>query len=215
MKLIVGLGNPGATYQRTLHNLGFDVMNELARRHEATFDASPADALLAKVRGLGVETVLLAKPLTFVNLSGRAVQDLRHYFKIEPVDLLVVTDDVNLPVGQLRARRGGSAGGHNGLKSIIEQLGTDQFPRLRVGVGRGDPRRDLRDRVLGRAEPEERVILAEATTLAADAVELFVTHGIADVMNRFNRRRAEEAGAAADEGPDQDPTKGPEDGVGE
>src|SRR5215471_13547154 len=168
MKLIVGLGNPGAKYQQTLHNLGFDVMNELARRHDATFDASPADALLAKVRGLGVETVLLAKPLTFMNLSGRAVQDLRHYFKIEPADLLVVTDDVNLPVGQLRARRGGSAGGHNGLKSIIEQLGTARFPRLRVGVGRGDPQGDLRDRVLGRPEASEREILVEATTEAAD-----------------------------------------------
>ena len=192
MKLIVGLGNPGARYQQTLHNIGFDVVNEVARRHNATFDAAPADALLAKVRGLGDEMVLLAKPLTFMNLSGRAVQDLRHYFKIEPVDLLVVTDDVNLPAGQLRVRRGGSAGGHNGLKSIIEQLGTDQFPRLRVGVGRGDPRRELRDHVLGRLEGDERAILVEATTEAADAVELFVTTGIAEVMNRYNRRKTDE-----------------------
>jgi len=188
------LGNPGGRYQQTLHNIGFDVLNELARRHNVSFDAAPAEALLAKVRGLGTDTVLLAKPLTFMNLSGQAVQALGHYFKIEPVDLLIVTDDVNLPAGQLRARRGGSAGGHNGLKSIIELLGTDQFPRLRVGVGRGDPNRELRDRVLGRAEPGEREILAEATTLAADAVELFVTHGIADVMNRFNRRKTDEAG---------------------
>jgi PTH1 family peptidyl-tRNA hydrolase len=194
VKLIVGLGNPGPKYKQTLHNIGFDVVDELARRHGATFDAAPTDALFAKVRGLGDDMVLLAKPLTFMNLSGRAVQDLRHYFRIEPVDLLVVTDDVNLPAGQLRARRGGSAGGHNGLKSIIELLGTDQFPRLRVGVGRGDPRRDLADRVLGKAEPGEREILAEATTLAADAVELFVTHGMAEVMNRFNRRKTDEAG---------------------
>jgi PTH1 family peptidyl-tRNA hydrolase len=194
VKLIVGLGNPGPKYKQTLHNIGFDVVDELARRHGATFDAAPTDALFAKVRGLGDDMVLLAKPLTFMNLSGRAVQDLRHYFRIEPVDLIVVTDDVNLPAGQLRARRGGSAGGHNGLKSIIELLGTDQFPRLRVGVGRGDPRRDLADRVLGKAEPGEREILAEATTLAADAVELFVTHGMAEVMNRFNRRKTDEAG---------------------
>jgi PTH1 family peptidyl-tRNA hydrolase len=198
MKLIVGLGNPGAKYQQTLHNIGFDVVNELARRHQASFDAAPAEALLAKVRGLGDDTVLLAKPLTFMNLSGRAVGDLQRFYKIEPVDLLIVTDDVNLPAGQLRARRGGSAGGHNGLKSIIELLGTDQFPRLRVGVGRGDPQRDLRDRVLGRAAPDERTILAEATALAADAAEVFVTQGIADVMNRFNRRKAEEAGPDAE-----------------
>jgi peptidyl-tRNA hydrolase, PTH1 family len=197
MKLIAGLGNPGAKYQQTLHNIGFDVVNELARRHGASFEAAPADALLAKVRGLGDDTVLLVKPLTFMNLSGRAVQDVRHYFKIEPVDLLIVTDDVNLPAGQLRARRGGSAGGHNGLKSIIEQLGTDQFPRLRVGVGRGDPQRDLRDRVLGRPEASEREILAEATTDAADAVELFVTAGIAEVMNRYNRRKTDENGPDA------------------
>src|SRR5262249_30979133 len=202
MKLIVGLGNPGAKYQQTLHNIGFDVVNELARRHQATFDAAPADALLAKVRGLGTDTVLLAKPLTFMNLSGRAVGDLQRYFKVDLADLLIVTDDVNLPAGQLRARRGGSAGGHNGLKSIIELLGTDQFPRLRVGVGRGDRQRDLSDRVLGRAEPEEREILGEATTLAADAVELFVTQGIADVMNRFNRRRTDEASIEPNEGPE-------------
>jgi PTH1 family peptidyl-tRNA hydrolase len=198
MKLIVGLGNPGAKYQQTLHNIGFDVVNEIARRHQATFDAAPADAVLAKVRGLGDDTVLLAKPLTFMNLSGRAVGDLQRFYKIEPVDLLIVTDDVNLPAGQLRARRGGSAGGHNGLKSIIELLGTDQFPRLRVGVGRGDPQRDLVDRVLGRAAPDERTILAEATALAADAAELFVTQGIADVMNRFNRRKAEDDGPDAE-----------------
>lgn len=191
MKLIVGLGNPGPKYKQTLHNIGFEVVDEVARRHQAAFGMAPADALFTKVTGLGSEPVLLVKPLTFMNLSGRAVQDVRHYFKIEPADLLIVTDDVNLPAGQLRARRGGSAGGHNGLKSIIEQLGTDQFPRLRVGVGRGDPQRDLRDRVLGRAAAGEREILAQATTEAADAVELFVTHGIAEVMNRYNRRKAD------------------------
>jgi PTH1 family peptidyl-tRNA hydrolase len=193
MKLIVGLGNPGPRFRHTLHNIGFEVLDELARRHGVSFEAAPTEALFAKVRGLGADTVLLAKPLTFMNLSGRAVQDLRSYFKIEPVDLLIVTDDVNLPAGQLRVRRGGSAGGHNGLKSIIEQLGTDQFPRLRIGVGRGDPRRELRDHVLGRADGDEREILVEATTEAADAVELFVTAGIAEVMNRYNRRKTDES----------------------
>jgi PTH1 family peptidyl-tRNA hydrolase len=193
MKLIVGLGNPGPKYHQTLHNVGFDVVNELARRHGVTWESAPADALIAKVRGFGEDGMLLVKPLTWMNLSGRAVGELQRYFKIDPADLLVVVDDVNLPAGQLRGRRGGSAGGHNGLKSIIELLGTDGFPRLRVGVGRGDPRRELADHVLGRVRPEERAILAEATTLAADAAELFVTHGIEDVMNRFNRRKAAEA----------------------
>jgi PTH1 family peptidyl-tRNA hydrolase len=201
MKLIVGLGNPGPRFTGTLHNIGFDVVDELARRHGAAFRDERDQALFTKVRGLGPDAVLLAKPLTFMNLSGQAVQGLSHYFKIEPVDLLVVTDDVALPAGQLRARRGGSAGGHNGLKSIIERLGTDQFPRLRVGVGRGDPQRDLADRVLGRADPAEREILADATTQAADAIELFVTHGMADVMNRFNRRKDEAAaGTESDSG---------------
>jgi PTH1 family peptidyl-tRNA hydrolase len=189
----VGLGNPGPKYQQTLHNVGFDVVNELAKRHSVALNREQSEALFAKVYGWADDVVLLAKPLTFMNLSGRAVAGLRNFYGVEFADLLIVTDDVNLPAGQLRARRGGSAGGHNGLKSIIELLGTDQFPRLRVGVGRGDPRRELSDRVLGRAEPEEREILAEATVLAADAAELFITHGIAEVMNRFNRRKEREA----------------------
>jgi PTH1 family peptidyl-tRNA hydrolase len=205
MKLIVGLGNPGPKYRGTLHNVGFDVVDALAQRHGVTWDSAPADALIAKVRNLGNfgdNGMLLAKPLTFMNLSGRAVGDLQRYFKIEPSDLLVVTDDVNLPAGQLRARRGGSAGGHNGLKSIIELLGTDQFPRLRVGVGRGDPRRDLADHVLGRVDGDDKDILAEATALAAEAVELFVTQGIEDVMNRYNRRKEADAKEAEAEAKD-------------
>ena len=122
--------------------------------------------------------MLLAKPLTFMNLSGGAVGELLRFYKIEPADLLVVVDDVNLPLGRLRARRAGSAGGHNGLKSIIEQLGTDEFARLRVGVGRGDARRDLADHVLAKFEPDERPIIAEAVGRAADAAELFVAEGI-------------------------------------
>jgi peptidyl-tRNA hydrolase, PTH1 family len=191
VKLIAGLGNPGAKYHETLHNVGFEVVNELARRHGVSFESAPAEALIAKVRRPGEtleQGVLLVKPLTFMNLSGRAIGELQRYFKIDVDELLVIVDDVNLPAGQLRARPGGSAGGHNGLKSIIQSLGTDQFPRLRVGVGRGDPRRDLSDHVLGRVTGELKETLATAVEAAAEAAEVFVTAGIGDVMNRFNRR---------------------------
>lgn len=185
MVLLVGLGNPGPRYRGTYHNVGFDVVDEIARRHAAQFGAAPADALVARVRRPGGD-VLLAKPLTFMNLSGRAVGDLQRFYKVEPEALLVVTDDVNLVSGRLRLRARGSAGGHNGLKSIIGSLGTDAFPRLRVGVGRGDPRRDLADHVLARVPAEERDALRAAVELAADAAECFVEAGILEAMNRFN-----------------------------
>ena len=200
MKLIAGLGNPGAKYRGTLHNVGFEVIDALARRYRATLESAPADALMSRVRGVtsGLpDDVLLVKPLTFMNVSGRAVGELQRYFKIDVDAVLVIVDDVNLPAGQLRARRGGSAGGHNGLKSIIEGLGTDRFPRLRVGVGRGDPQRNLADHVLGRVAPDLKETLATAVDAAASAAELFVTDGIEEVMNRFNRRlqAADEADA--------------------
>jgi PTH1 family peptidyl-tRNA hydrolase len=192
VKLIVGLGNPGPRYRDTYHNVGFDVLDTLARRHAVAFGSSPADALTARVRGLGDE-VWLAKPLTFVNLSGRAVADLVRFYKIAPPDLLAIVDDVALPTGRLRVRRRGSAGGHNGLKSIIESLGTDEFPRLRVGVGRGDPRRDLADHVLSRIPAAERDALVAAVERAADAADTFIARGIEAVMNEFNRDPAPDA----------------------
>lgn len=130
--------------------------------------------------------MLLAKPVTFMNLSGQAVRGLADFHKVEVADILIVADDVNLPLGRLRARPGGSAGGHNGFKSVAEHLGTDQFARLRVGVGRGDDRRDLADHVLAKFDPEERPVIDEAIVRAADAVEVFAGGGIAEVMNRFN-----------------------------
>lgn len=196
MKLIVGLGNPGPRYRGTYHNVGFDVVDEVARRRGASFDAAPADALMAKVRDDAQATMvaILAKPLTFMNLSGEAVGALQRYFRIAVEDVLVVVDDVALPMGRLRIRAKGSAGGHNGLKSIIAGLGTDGFARLRVGVGRGDARRDLADHVLSRVAGGEREALSEATQVAADAAELFMTAPIGELMNRFN--------AAPKDGPD-------------
>ena len=148
-----------------------------------TFETAPFDALVARIRG--VDPVLLAKPLTFMNSSGEAVGALLRYFKIEPVDLLVIVDEVQLPLAKLRTRARGSAGGHNGLKSIVEHLGTD-FARLRVGVGRGDDRRDLADHVLARFDRDETEAVERMTTRAADAAEVFITSGIEAVMNQFN-----------------------------
>ncbi len=154
MKAIFGLGNPGARYKGTRHNIGFEVLDELARRATVGFESAPAEALIARrIRGPD-DDVLLAKPLTFMNASGQAIGELLRYFKIEIADMLVIVDEVQLPLGRLRARVRGSAGGHNGLKSVIAHLGTD-FPRLRIGVGRGDARRDLADHVLAKFDKDE------------------------------------------------------------
>ena len=143
--------------------------------------------------------MLLAKPVTFMNLSGQAVRGLADFHKVELADVLIVADDVNLPLGRLRARPGGSAGGHNGFKSVAEHLGTDQFARLRLGVGRGDNRRDLADHVLAKFDSHERVVIDEAIVRAADAVEVFVVEGIAEVMNRFNAGSKESSEQSGEE----------------
>lgn len=185
MKLIVGLGNPGRQYDGTRHNIGFDVVEALAGRLHAEWMAAPRgiEALIAKAGG-----VMLAKPLTFMNLSGTAVVGLLQFYKVGVEDLLVVVDDVHLELGRLRTRVTGSAGGHNGLKSISGSLATQDFSRLRVGVGRGDARRDLADHVLSTFDRAERGNVEEAIGRAADAAELFVAEGIGSVMNRYNRK---------------------------
>jgi len=187
---VAGLGNPGAEYVGTRHNVGFDVLDEIARRHQLAWPRRGE-------RGRGTEVttrwrrddgdVVLLKPLTFMNLSGHAVSHQRQFYKIELADLLIVCDDVNLPLGRLRARAGGSEGGHNGLRSVAEQLGTTDYARLRVGVGRGDNRRDLADHVLSRFEPDELPGIEDAVIRAADAVELWIADGLARVMNTHNR----------------------------
>ena len=192
MKLIVGLGNPGREYRDTRHNVGFLVVDEIARRHQLTLAMAPSQVpetfVAKKYGGSGGDGVplLVAKPLTFMNRSGDAVGSLARYYDIAPADLLVVVDEAALPFGRLRARARGSAGGHNGLKSVIERLGTTEFARLRLGVGRGDLRRDLADHVLSTFEPGERAELEQFIARAADAAEMFAVDGIEKVMNTYN-----------------------------
>ena len=182
MKLIVGLGNPGDEYKATRHNVGFDVVEELSRRWNVRLRSWKSIADLAIVHDRGV---LLAAPRTFMNASGEAVGQIAAFYKIDPADVLVMVDEVQLPVGRLRIRPFGSAGGHNGLKSIIQHIG-EAFPRLRIGIGRGDPRWDLADHVLSTFGREEREVIDRAVSRAADAVETFVAEGIGATMNKFN-----------------------------
>ena len=186
MKLVVGLGNPGSEYRDTRHNVGFLVVDEIARRWRLSDGWREKFEALHVKAAVGDEAVIAAKPLTFMNLSGQAVAGLAAFYKIDPADVLVVTDDVALPLGRLRARPEGGAGGHNGLKSIIQHLGTQAFPRVRGGVGRGDDRRDLVDHVLGRFEAGERDTVSAAVLRAADAAEMFISEGIERVMSAFN-----------------------------
>ena len=187
MRLIVGLGNPGREYRETRHNVGFMVADELARRHHLAWAMAPGqvpETFVAK--RFGAPSWMLAKPLTYMNRSGEAVAALARYYDIAPADLLVVVDEVALPFTRLRARAHGSAGGHNGLKSVIAGLGSTEFPRLRLGVGRGDGRRDLADHVLAKFESGERADLETLVARAADAAEMFAVADIAKVMNAYN-----------------------------
>jgi PTH1 family peptidyl-tRNA hydrolase len=185
--MIVGLGNPDKEYRETRHNVGFMVVDEIARRHGLTWAMAPGqvpETFVAKQ--FGAEPVLLAKPLTYMNRSGDAIAALSRYYDIPAADLLVVVDEADLPFTKLRARARGSAGGHNGLKSVIARLGTTEFPRLRLGVGRGEGRRDLADHVLARFEKGEKADLEMFITRAADAAEMFAVEGIDKVMNTYN-----------------------------
>jgi PTH1 family peptidyl-tRNA hydrolase len=191
LKLIVGLGNPGREYEHTRHNVGFQVAEELAQRYRVTLKKHARwKARAGKIADIGVG-VIVAEPTTFMNLSGWAVREIAAFHKLSPADLLIVVDDADLPLGRLRLRTGGSAGGHNGLKSIIQELGTIEFPRLRVGVGRQPG--ELKNHVLGRFSDDERTRIDEAVKRAADAAELFATENILAAMNRYN------AAPAADE----------------
>ena len=180
IKIVFGLGNPGRLYQKTRHNVGFMVVSRLARKMGLKFDKKFCSSRVAEGEG-----VVLAKPYTYVNLSGKAAKALLQRFSLSPEELLVVCDDVALPLGRIRIRRKGSDGGHNGLRSIIKELGTENFPRLRVGIGR-EGIKDLVGYVLGEFEREEMEILEKVLDVAVDAVECIIKEGIEEAMNKYN-----------------------------
>lgn len=185
MKLIVGLGNPGPQYRNTRHNAGFVVLDRLAAQLGVTFDRSKFDGEIATAQR-GNQKVVLLKPQTFMNRSGISVAKAGRNLSNGPRDLLVVTDDINLPLGRLRFRPGGSAGGHNGLKSLIEHLGTETFARLRMGVGEGESHGETRDHVLSTFTPKERPIVDQMIERAVEGVLVFLDEGIERAMERFN-----------------------------
>jgi PTH1 family peptidyl-tRNA hydrolase len=186
MWLVVGLGNPGEEYARTRHNIGFQCVKHLADRHGLQFTSKRAQARLAEGT-IGGQRVVLARPFTFMNLSGRAVVGLRSWYKLDPAqELLVIYDDLDLPFGKLRLRQRGSAGTHNGMKSIVGLLGTQDFPRLRVGIGSPPPRWDTKSYVLGRFSKEEEEQLPALCDTVADAVEHVLREGFVAAMNRYN-----------------------------
>ncbi len=184
-RLIVGLGNPGPTYEHTRHNIGFAVVDQLAGDLNVTLKGGRGNALLAWGR-LDGRSVGLAKPLTFMNRSGQAVQQLIRYYNIDLPNVLVVTDDLNLAPGVIRIRPQGSAGGHNGVQDIIDSLGSNDFPRLRIGIGNNYYRGKQADFVLSRFSREEQPLVEEAVVRARDAALTFIREGVVTAMNRYN-----------------------------
>lgn len=184
--VLVCLGNPGDQYENTRHNVGFMVADELAERAKAPIQKLKFKALTNTLT-IGGEKVLVMKPVTYMNLSGEAARPAADFYKIPPERVLVVSDDTALPIGKLRIRKGGSAGGHNGLKSLIQQLGTDQFPRVRVGVGeKPHPDYDMANWVLGKFVGEDKKAIDAAVKKAADAIECIIKDGLDKGMNKFN-----------------------------
>ena len=193
MFIIAGLGNPTLQYEGTRHNVGFDVIDMLADRYNISVDGRKGRALIGKGM-IGGQKVLLVKPQTYMNLSGESLRELVNYYKIdEEHELLVIYDDISLDVGQLRIRKKGSAGGHNGIKSIISHLGTNVFPRIKVGVGEKPSGYDLADYVLGHFSKDDRAKMQEGYTRAMHAAEMLVAGDVEQAMNEYNKKAKQEA----------------------
>lgn len=188
MFIIAGLGNPGKEYEGTRHNVGFDVIDALADKYNISVNERKGRAFCGKGIIAG-QKVLLVKPQTFMNLSGESIRSLADFYKIDPeTEFLVIFDDVSLDVGQIRIRKKGSAGGHNGIKSIISHLGTQDFQRIKVGVGEKPKEYDLADYVLGHFSKEDRETMSDGYKSAMEAVELILADEIEEAMNRFNKK---------------------------
>ena len=188
MYLVAGLGNPGKQYEATRHNMGFDTIDYPIEEYKVPQGGVKFNAMYGKTM-IGGEKVILMKPLSFMNLSGGPIRDMVNYFKIDPeTELIVIYDDIDLDPGQLRIRKQGSAGGHNGIKDIIRQLGTEKFLRIKVGVGAKPKGWDLADHVLGRFSTEDRKLVDEAIGKAAKAVDIMIEQGADAAMNEYNRK---------------------------
>ena len=188
MYLIVGLGNPGSKYAHTRHNVGFDVLEALSKKLNVSISRERDNALIGECF-VGGQKVILAMPQTYMNLSGEAVMPLANYFKIPPENLLVVYDDIDIPQGHIRIRKNGSAGTHNGMRSIVGLLGYENFPRLRVGVGQKREGYELADWVLGHYIGEEQEVADKAFALAADAIVDYIQNGIDSAMRTYNTKK--------------------------
>lgn len=189
MHIIIGLGNPGDKYQATRHNIGWDAVTRISDDYRIPLKAARHKAIC----GMGFiegEKVILAQPLTYMNLSGECVRELVDYYKVSPEDIIVIFDDTSLDVGQLRIRKKGSAGGHNGIKSIISHLGTDAFPRIKVGIGERPKDWDLADYVLSRFMDGEQPVIRQALKDVSDACKIMLVSGIDTAMNTYNRKKA-------------------------
>ncbi|MGF7144577.1 PTH1 family peptidyl-tRNA hydrolase [Anaerotaenia torta] len=188
MHIIVGLGNPTKEYQATRHNIGWDAITRISDDCRIPLDFRKHKAICGKGYMKG-EKVILAQPLTYMNLSGESVRELVDYYKVTPQEVIIIYDDISLEVGQLRIRKKGSAGGHNGIKSIISHLGTDEFPRIKVGVGDKPKGWDLADYVLSRFSPEENTVIREALKDVSEACAVIVEGELEAAMNRYNRKK--------------------------
>ena len=187
MHILIGLGNPGAEYAHTRHNCGFQVIDRLSRMWNIPVDRAKCRGLVGEGR-LGTERIVLIKPQTFMNLSGDCVADALRWYKVEPRDAMVFSDDIDLPLGAIRVRPFGGAGTHNGWRDILLKTGSDRFPPVRVGVGAKPPEWDLADWVLSRFSAEDQKAMDDAFDRAARAAECFVAHGIEEAMNLYNRK---------------------------